>query len=140
MICWVDLHQFDPTVNWVLDSRSDRGRPAQHDWWAPVAQCHIKERGGVSSSIHEVRRRPVSPPKILVATRSLRGTEATGSLPPLRHAAIDLYVSGVPATATTPSVAALERIYIDKPVMDSGSSSTDEGLSSPSLCFLSVLL
>ena len=33
-----------------------------------------------------------------------------------------------------------ERIYTTEPVMDNSSSSTDEGLSSPSLCFLSVLL
>ena len=33
-----------------LDSRPDRGRPAQHGWWASVAQCHIKERSGVSGS------------------------------------------------------------------------------------------
>jgi len=30
------------------------------------------------------------PPKTLVATRSTRGTEATGSPPPLRHAVVDL--------------------------------------------------
>ena len=53
-------------------------------------QCRIKERGGVSGSIHEVRRCFVTPPKTLVATRSTRGTEATGSPPPLRHAVVDL--------------------------------------------------
>ena len=137
MICWVDLHQFGPTVNWVLDSRPDRGRPAQHGWWAPRrAVPYKRERWG-----QWLNTRGSPPPCFPTENPSRNPIFARqGSPPPLRHAAINLYVSGVPATATTPSVAALERIYIDKPVMDSGSSSTDEGLSSPSLCFLSVLL
>jgi len=39
---------------------------------------------------YEVHRCSVAPPKTLVATRSTRGTEATGSPPPLRHAVVDL--------------------------------------------------
>ena len=39
---------------------------------------------------YEVHRCSVAPLKTLVATRSTRGTEATGSPPPLRHAVVDL--------------------------------------------------
>ena len=53
----------------------------------------------------EVCRRSVTPPKTLVATRSTRGTEATGSPPPLRHA-ID-YAITMPAP-----------LQIDIPVRD----------------------
>ena len=56
----------------------------------------------------EVHRCPVAPPKTLVATRSTRGTEATGSPPPLRHAVVDFTSPAtlqqpLLRTATTPA-------------------------------------
>jgi hypothetical protein len=35
-----------PTADSGLDLRPNRGRPTQQGWWAPVAQCHIRESGG----------------------------------------------------------------------------------------------
>ena len=118
-------------TKWTLTRALIGGAQPMEGWWAPVARPHKREVR-TSGTMERFAGRHCSPPRNPNPIREggLQRREAPPALP--------LHCVSPPCLHCT-GRRRPERIYTTEPVMDSSSSSTDEGLSSPSLCFLSVL-